>query len=367
MSVARVVIKVGTSTLAKASGGVDADFVAALAGQVAHVMREGCQVVLVSSGAIAAGVERLGLAERPSDMPSLQAAASVGQVALVERYAASFAEHAISVGQVLLTRNDTGRRESFLHARDTFERLLQLGAVPVVNENDTVAVDEIRFGDNDTLAALVATMVNADLVVLLSDIAGLYDADPRLSDEATLLKQVDELTDDLMAAAGGASGSMGSGGMVTKVDAAKMLMKAGIPMVICDGRREGVIVDAVAGRPVGTRFDGGEGTLGARKLWILLGSKPAGKIVIDDGACSALRLRGTSLLPAGVIGVQGEFAEGDAIALVDGAGSLVARGLTEISSADLDAVKGLKSAQIAVALPRVAGKEVVHRDRLVML
>lgn len=367
MSARRVVIKVGTSTLAGASGGVDADYVMALAGQVAHVMRAGCQVVLVSSGAIAAGIERLGLVERPCDMPSLQAAASVGQVALVERYAASFAAQAIPVGQVLLTRNDTGHRESFLHARDTFERLLQLGAIPIVNENDTVAVDEIRFGDNDTLAALVATMVNADLVIILSDIAGLYDADPRLSDEATLLKQVDELTDDLMAAAGGASGAMGSGGMATKVDAAKMLMKAGIPMVICDGRREGVIVDAVAGLPVGTIFDGGEGTIGARKLWILLGSKPAGEIVIDEGACTAVRLHGTSLLPAGVVGVRGEFAEGDAVALVDTEGLLVARGLTELSSADLDAVKGLKSAQIASALPRVAGREVVHRDRLVVL
>ena len=367
MSARRIVIKIGSSTLASPSGGVDAAFVSGLASQVDRVIRDGSQVVLVSSGAIAAGVQRLGLAQKPSDMPSLQAAASVGQVALVECYAASFAEYGIPVGQVLLTRNDTGHRDSFLHARDTFERLLQLGAIPIVNENDTVAVDEIRFGDNDTLAALVATMVGADLVVLLSDIAGLYDSDPRLSDEATLLQQVDELTDDVMAAASGVGSAMGSGGMVTKVESAKMLMKAGIPMVICDGRRENVIVDAVAGLPVGTIFDGGEGTIGARKLWILLGGKAAGEVVIDEGACEAIRVRRSSLLPAGVIGVRGEFNEGDFVALVDGTGSLVARGLSGMSSSDLRGVMGLKSGEIASVLPGATGTEVVHRDRLVVL
>ena len=367
MGARRVVIKVGSSTLTNVEGTIDRRYVSDLVGHVSELTAGGCQVVLVSSGAIAAGVERLGLAERPTDMPGLQAAASVGQVALIEAYAEGFAEHGVLAGQVLLTRNDTGHRESFLHARDTFERLLQLGAIPVVNENDTVAVDEIRFGDNDTLAALVATMVNADLVVLLSDIEGLYDADPRLSEEATLLEQVDELTDDLMAAAGGTGSTIGSGGMATKIEAANVLMKAGIPMVICDGRRPRVIVDAAEGRPVGTMFDGGEGTLGARKLWIALGHKPAGTVVIDDGACRAVRERHTSLLPAGVVGVDGCFKAGDAIALVDTAGAVVARGLAEMSHSDLERIKGLKSGEIATILPNVAGKPVVHRDRLVVL
>ena len=238
----RIVIKVGSSTLTGDDGGIDRAYVASLVAQIAEVVSAGVQVVLVSSGAIAAGVARLGLAERPADIPGLQAAASVGQVALAETYQTLFAEHDVIIGQVLLTRHDTGHRESFLHARDTFERLLTLGAVPVVNENDTVAVDEIRFGDNDSLAALVATMVSADLVLLLSDIEGLYDADPRLSAEAKLLEQVDELTDDLMAAAGGTGSDHGSGGMATKLEAANMLMKAGIPMVICDGRRDCAIV-----------------------------------------------------------------------------------------------------------------------------
>jgi glutamate 5-kinase len=366
MTARRIVVKVGSSTVA-GEDGIRREFVTGLSEQVAELVKAGSQVVIVSSGAIAAGVERLGLAERPTDMPGLQAAASVGQVALVEAYSEGLADKGLIAGQVLLTRNDTGHRESFLHARDTFERLLTLGAVPVVNENDTVAVDEIRFGDNDTLAALVATMVNADLVVLLSDIGGLYDADPRISAEAKLLEQVDELTDDMVAAAGGAGSVVGSGGMATKIEAAKVLMKAGIPMVICDGRKERVVVDAAEGLVVGTTFDGGAGTLGARKLWIALGRKAAGEIVIDDGACHALRVRNTSLLPAGVVAVRGAFEPGDAVALVDTAGAVVARGLSEISSADLERVKGLKSSQIEAVVPGVAGKTVVHRDSLVVM
>jgi glutamate 5-kinase len=363
----RIVIKVGSSTLAGAESGIDRVYVASLVDQIAGIVEAGAQVVLVSSGAIAAGVARLKLTERPTDMPGLQAAASVGQVALAETYQTLFAERDIAIGQVLLTRHDTGHRESFLHARDTFERLLSLGAVPVVNENDTVAVDEIRFGDNDSLAALVATMVNADLVLLLSDIAGLYDADPRISQEATLLEHVDELTDDVLAAAGGSSSDVGSGGMATKLDAANMLMKAGIPMVICDGRRPNAITDAAEGRPVGTRFAGGEATLSARKLWIALGRSTAGEIVIDDGAREAITQRNTSLLAAGVLEVSGSFVSGDAVVLKDRSGAVVARGLTELSADDLQRVKGLKKSQIEAASPQLAGKEVVHRDHLVIL
>lgn len=368
MSGKRVVVKVGSSTLSSAEGGLDREFVAALVDQLCDMRDAGHSPVLVSSGAIAAGLSRLGLAERPTDMPSLQAAASVGQVSLIETYAELFAERGVAIGQVLLTRHDTGHRESFLHARDTFERLIALGAVPVVNENDTVAVDEIRFGDNDTLAALVATMVNADLVVIMSDIEGLYDADPRISEEATLLEHVDELTDDLLSAAGGTGSDVGSGGMATKLEAARVLMRAGIPMVVCDGRRDGVVLDAVDGRQCGTRFHPGEGEgLGARKLWIALGRNAAGEIVIDEGAKAAITERQKSLLPAGVVSVSGSFEPGDAVVLRDRSGGVVARGLTEISSADLDRVKGMKTSDIASAFPQLAGKEVVHRDRLAIL
>jgi len=363
----RVVIKVGSSTLAPGEAGLDRDFVSSLVSQICAVREAGHQVLLVSSGAIAAGIERLGLAERPSDMPSLQAAASVGQVALVETYAEFFAACGTTVGQVLLTQHDTAHRESYLHARDTLERLLSLGVVPVVNENDTVAVDEIRFGDNDGLAALVATMVHADLVILLTDIEGLYDADPRLFAEARLLERVEELTDDLLGAAGGAGSEVGSGGMRTKLEAARLLMKAGITAVVCDGRREGVVVDAVEGRGVGTAFTPGEGSISARKLWIALAHKPSGGVIIDDGAREALVQGHKSLLPAGVVGVSGSFAPGDAVELRDRSGSVVARGLSELAAEDVERVKGMKSSEIAETFPQLAGKAVVHRDHLVVL
>jgi glutamate 5-kinase len=308
---------------------------------------------------------RSGTDSRIDDQPA--AAASIGQVALIETYAALFAEHDVAVGQVLLTRHDTGHRESYLHARDTFERLLELGAVPVVNENDTVAVDEIRFGDNDTLGALVATMVGADLLIVLSDIDGLYDSDPRVSEEATLVEHVAELTDDVVAAAGGAGSEHGSGGMATKIEAARVLMRAGIPMVVCDGSRANVIVDAAEGRPCGTVFAPGEESLGAKKLWIALGRRPAGEVVIDDGARAAITERQSSLLPAGVVGVRGSFEPGDAVVLKDLEGAVVARGMTELASADLELVKGMKTPDIAARFPRLAGKAVVHRDRLAIL
>lgn len=363
----RIVIKIGSSTLGCADGGLDREWAADTVRQVARLRADGWQPVLVSSGAIAAGFRLLGLDVRPTDMPSLQASASVGQVAVLGMYAELFAEHGIAVGQVLLTRNDTKDRQAYLHARDTFDRLLSLGAVPVVNENDTVAVDEIRFGDNDTLAALVAAMVGADLVVLLSDIEGLYSADPRVDAEAELLEHVEELTQQVIAAAGGAGSEVGSGGMATKVEAAKVLMRAGIPMVVCDGRRADVILDAAQGKPVGTFFAGGDDSIGAKKLWIAVGHRPAGEIVIDEGAKEALTMRGKSLLPAGVVEVRGTFAPGDAIVLTDREGAVLARGLTSVSSADLDRVKGMKTALIATELPHVAGVEVVHRDHLVIL
>lgn len=363
----RVVIKVGSSTLAPEGEGLDRAYADSLIGQIAEVRERGVDVVLVTSGAIAAGMRALGMHARPADMPSLQASAAVGQVQVVGMYAALAAARNIAVGQVLLTRHDTADRQAYLHARDTLERLLALGVMPVVNENDTVAVEEIRFGDNDTLAALVATMIRADLVVLLTDIEGLYDADPRSDAEARLLTQVDEMTGELRDAAGGAASGVGSGGMATKVEAARVLMRAGIPMVVCDGRRARVVCDAVEGRAVGTLFAGGEAGLGARKLWIALGDTPKGEIVIDDGAKAALLERGKSLLPAGVVSIAGTFAPGDTIVLRDLSGEVVARGLSALASDDLERVKGMHSSRIAEVLPSAAGTTVVHRDHLVIL
>jgi glutamate 5-kinase len=363
----RIVVKVGSSTLTGADGKPDRAYLASLVSQIAEVRDSDAEVVLVSSGAIAAGLEALGLATRPEDIPTLQAVASVGQVRIIGLYADLFREHELPVGQVLLTRQDTAHRQQYVNACHTFDRLLANGVVPVVNENDTTAVDEIRFGDNDTLAALVGIMVKADLVVLLSDIEGVYDADPRSHETAELLELVETVTPDVEAAAGGTGSHLGSGGMATKIEAAKALMKAGIPMVVCDGRRERVLVDAVAGEPVGTLFAGGSGGLRHRKLWIAFGGQAAGSITIDDGARDALCLRGKSLLPAGVVGVTGHFSAGDAVTIRDGAGTVIARGLTGLSSEDLGRVLGMKSSDIAHAFPEFAGIEVVHRDRLAIM
>jgi glutamate 5-kinase len=363
----RIVVKVGTSTLTGRDGRIDRAWLHGLAAQVAELRDQGAQVVIVSSGAIAAGVETMLLARRPDEITGLQAMAAIGQVRLIAEYAEALSGVGAHVGQVLLTRHDTGHRQAYLFACRTLERLLEMGVVPVVNENDTTAVDEIRFGDNDTLAALVGVMVHADLVVLLTDIEGLYDADPRQVHEAALVEHVDELTDEMLASAGGAGTDGGSGGMVTKLEAARILMKAGIPMVVCDGRRERVLADAFLGEPVGTYFAGGEGEVEARKLWIAFARHPKGSVVVDAGARDALCLRGTSLLPAGVVRVEGVFAAGDPVAIVDASGKQVARGLADLSSVDLDRVKGLKSSEIGGVAPGLAGLEVVHRDRLVIL
>lgn len=363
----RIVVKVGTSTLTTADGRIDVAWLRSLSAQIAAVRGEGAQVVVVSSGAISAGVEAMDMGKRPTDLTGLQATAAVGQVQLIGRYAELLGERGVRAAQVLLTRHDTGHRQAYLFACRTLERLLDMGTVPVVNENDTTAVEEIRFGDNDTLAALVGVMVHADLVVLLTDIEGLYDADPRAVEDAALLEHVDELTDEVLAAAGGAGTEGGSGGMVTKLEAARILMKAGVPMVICDGSRADVLVDAFHGEPVGTYFAGGEGEVEARKLWIAFARHPKGSVVVDAGATDALCLRGKSLLPAGVVRVEGVFRAGDPVAIVDANGRQVARGLTDLSSVELDRVKGLKSTDIGSVAPELQGREVVHRDRLVIL
>jgi glutamate 5-kinase len=362
----RVVIKVGTSTLTGADGLIDRAWIADLARQAAALRAAGAHVVIVSSGAIAAGLETLGASERPTEITGLQATAAIGQVRLIGTYAEIFAEGGMPVAQVLLTRHDTGHRQTYVYACQTLERLLQMDVVPIVNENDTTAVEEIRFGDNDTLAALVGVMVHADLVVLLTDIEGLYDAHPD-SEGASLLERVEELTDEVLAAAGGTGGLVGTGGMATKLDAARILMKAGIPMVVCDGRRADVVLDAYRGEPVGTYFAGGEGEVEARKLWIAFARDPKGSVFVDAGARDALCLRGKSLLPAGVVRVEGSFRAGDPVAILDESGRQVARGLSEVSSAELERMKGLKSSEIAEATPQLAGKGVVHRDRLVIL
>jgi glutamate 5-kinase len=367
MSKRTIVVKVGSSTVTGADGRVDREFLGRLIDQIGSLRAEGYLVALVSSGAIAAGLEALALLARPKDMPTVQATAAVGQVRLIETYAELAAERGMNIGQVLFTRQDVSHRQQYLNACHTLERLLEMGILPIVNENDTTAVDEIRFGDNDYLAALVGIMLHADAVVLLTDIEGLYSSDPRQDSGARLVERVEELTDELLAAAGGAGSLVGSGGMATKIEAARALMDAGIPLVVCDGRRPDVVVDAVAGKPVGTLFAGGKAAMKGRKLWLAYAGRAVGSIVIDAGAKEALCLRGCSLLPAGVVDVSGSFVVGDAVTLNDADGTVVARGLAGMSAEDLRKAKGLRTSQLAVVLPHWDGAEVVHRDHLVIV
>ncbi len=361
-----IVVKVGSSTVTGCDGRIDHEYLSQLADQVAALREAGDRTVVVTSGAIAAGIEALGLKARPADIPTLQATAAVGQVRLVDAYRHLLNARGVMVGQVLVTRHDVSHRQQYVNACHTLERLLDLGIVPIVNENDTTAVEEIRFGDNDNLAALVGMMVHADLVVILTDIDGLYSADPRCDAEARLVERVEAVTDEHLASAGGPGSAAGSGGMATKLEAARALMRAGIPLVVADGRRTDVVVDAAAGRPVGTLFAGGAAAVKGRKLWLAYAGHPRGSVVIDDGAKEALCLRGKSLLPAGVVDVTGSFVIGDPISLTDAGGRELGRGLAGMSAEDLKKVRGLRSADIGGVLPEWDGSEVVHRDHLVI-
>lgn len=361
----RIVVKVGSSSLTTRAGGLDADRVDALVDVLAqHGGTRGREIVLVSSGAIAAGLAPLGLERRPRDLARQQAAASVGQGLLVARYTASFARYGRRVGQVLLTSDDTSRRTHYRNAYRTLDQLLTMGAVPVVNENDTVATDEIRFGDNDRLAALVAHLVRADLLVLLSDVDGLYDGDP-----STLgTRRIEEVhgpaeLDGVRIGSAGRAG-VGTGGMVTKVEAARIAAGAGVPVVLTSAARA---ADALAGRDTGTWFHPTGRRAAGRLLWLAHASTPAGALTLDEGAVRAVVDRRTSLLPAGIAGVEGEFTAGDPVELRDQQGRAVARGLVAFDAKELPRLLGRSTHELARELGPEYEREVVHRDDLVVL
>jgi len=359
----RVVAKIGTSSLTDGMGVIDAAVIDTLCDQLAALRDAGHEVVLVTSGAVSAGVAALGMSARPNDMPTLQALAAAGQSRLMETYNRSLARHELVAAQVLLVPHDFVDRRQYLHARQTLVRLLELGCVPVVNENDAVASDEIRFGDNDRIAALVSHNVNADVLVLLTDTPGLYTADPRTEPSARLIDEV-AADDPLLAVSATAAGSnRGSGGMASKLAAARMASWSGVRAVIAAAGRPGVLVDAVNGLPVGTTFQPSDRRLPARKLWIGFASQVEGTVVIDDGARRALVERGTSLLPAGVTGVEGDFHEGDVVEVRDPAGVAVARGMVLSDAAALRSMAGKRTGD----LPSHVAHEVIHRDDLVVL
>lgn len=365
-----LVVKIGSSTLTTADNRIDRAYLRQVADQIARVRAAGWSPIIVTSAAIACGLEALGMEKRPADMPSLQAAASVGQSALSAAYAEAFAPHGVVTSLVLLTRRDTADRTAYLHARDTFDKLLDFGVVPIVNENDTVSVEQIRFGDNDTLAALVACLVEAELVVILSDIEGLYDANPRRVPDARLIERVDAIDAAVMAMCGEAGTAAGSGGMITKVKAARVLMVAGVPLVICNGRRVGAIEDAAAGRPVGTLFAASSRPheITPKKLWIALGDATRGALVVDEGARKALIERGSSLLAVGVRGVEGRFGVGDIVDIKDPTGHVFARGRVSAESDEVELAEGLDQKTLAGnrLLAHLAERPLVHRDELVV-
>jgi glutamate 5-kinase len=360
---ATVVVKVGTSSITSDEGEIGDASLLKLCREIASARADGHEVVLVTSGAIAAGLPALGMTTRPTDIGTLQAVAAVGQPRLMERLGAILGQHGLLAGQVLLTPHDFGVRSQYLHARETLRRLLDLGVVPVVNENDTVADDEIRYGDNDRLAALVSHLVAGDLLVLLTDTEGVFTADPRVDAEASLIEEIVQVDAALEALAGGRGTERGSGGMATKLAAAKIAAWSGVRAVIASADAPDVVSAAIAGRAVGTAFPARSDRLSSRKLWIAFARNPAGRVVVDDGARRALCSDNRSLLPAGVRGVEGTFDADDAVEIVDPSGVPFAKGLVRYPAAVLRRVAGRQTSELDDGLPH----EVVHRDDLVVL
>lgn len=357
------VVKIGTSSITHESGELDDGALIKLCSELGMARRAGTRVVLVLSGAISAGLPALGMTARPTDLGTLQAVAAVGQPRLIERVGAMLSTQGLVAGQVLLTPYDFGHRNQYLHARQTLTRLLELGVLPVVNENDTVADDEIRYGDNDRLAALVSNLVSADLLILLTDQAGVFTADPRFDQSASLIEEIAEVDAALEDVAGGAGTVRGSGGMASKLAAAKIASWSGVRTVIAAASAPDVVAEAVAGRAVGTSLPPRRERLAARKLWIAFAIGAEGRVVVDDGARRALVERGRSLLPAGVRAVEGHFDADDAVEVCDERGTPFAKGLARMGADALRAVAGRHTSEVPEGIP----DEVVHRDDLVVL
>jgi glutamate 5-kinase len=358
-----IIVKVGTSSLTDERGVIDDNAIGKLGDEVAALRRAGEQVIIVSSGAVAAGVAALGLDARPTDVQTLQAISAAGQPRLMRSWDRALSGHGLVPAQALLVPQDFIDRRQYLHSRRTLTRLLELGAVPIINENDAIASDEIRYGDNDRLSALVAHNLAASLLVLLTDLDGLYTADPRLHPDAELVSTV-RADDPLLSIAAGRGGSgRGSGGMASKLEAARIASWSGVPTVIANAARPDVLAGAAAGEAVGTRFEARRRRLGARKLWIAFAARVAGTVRVDEGARRAVVERKTSLLPAGVVAVEGTFAEGDTVEVAGPDGAAFAKGMVFIESAQLRRVAGLRTSE----LPDGMVHEVIHRDDLVML
>ncbi|MBI3040188.1 MAG: glutamate 5-kinase [Chloroflexi bacterium] len=366
----RIVAKFGTSLLTGGSDHLNEEVMSTLVAQLAQLHQQGLELLVVSSGAIAAGRYKLGLARERRGIPFRQVLASVGQSRLMNVYEQLFARHDITVAQALLTKADLADRAGYLNARNTLLALLELGVLCIVNENDVVAVDEIqeaKFGDNDNLSAMVANLVDADLLLILTDTAGLYTADPQRNPDARLIPQVDRIDSKIERLVTDTAGTLGTGGMVTKIEAAKLAVASGVAVVIADGREADIIVRLAGGEAVGTRFLPSTSRRESRRRWMLSGLATKGSLVVDSGAALALIKQKRSLLAAGIKQVEGKFERGDIVNICDPQGTCLSCGITNYSSSDIEVIKGAHSRKIATMLGYDYGSEVVHRNNLVVL
>jgi glutamate 5-kinase len=363
----RVVVKIGSSLLTKGGQGLDHTALAHWAGQISEIRKRGCEVALVSSGAIAEGMQRLGWKKRPNAVYELQAAAAIGQMGLVQAYESCFRKFGLHTAQILLTHEDLSDRTRYLNARSTVRTLLGLGAVPIINENDTVATEEIRFGDNDTLAALVTNLIEADVLVILTDQPGLHTKDPRHHDDAELITHADAGDPALEKMAGGVGSHLGSGGMITKILAAKRAARSGAHTIILSGHEQDALSRLAAGEMIGTHLRAKTMTLAARKQWLADHLQVRGKLKLDDGAVKALCQSNKSLLPVGVVSVSGEFERGEVVSCLDSSGVEIARGLVNYNAAETSRILQTPSGLIESKLGYVDEAELIHRDNLVLL
>lgn len=364
----RIVVKVGTSTITYPNGKINYEKIEKMARILTDFQNQGREMILVSSGAGAAGVGRMGLEAKPKTIPGKQACAAVGQGILMHIYERIFGEYGQVVAQVLLTKNDMVNRHSYANARNALQEMISWGVIPIINENDVVAIDEFKIGDNDNLSALVASLADADLDILLSDIDGLYTANPKTHPDARLVSVVEEVTPEIEATAGGAGSRNATGGMLTKLQAAKNAMSAGIALIIANGEHLEILRNILRGEPVGTLFVPKESHLRFRNQWLAFGSRISGKLIVDVGLAKALRQEGScSILPVGIVGVEGEFDSGDTVSVVDQEGHELARGMTNYGSGDVALIKGCKTSQIEARIGYKHYDEVIHRDNLVVL
>lgn len=363
--VKKIVVKIGSAVLTD-NGILHRPAIARLADDIALLIKKGYQTVIVSSGAIASGVGKMGLSRKPVTIPQKQAVAAIGQGSLIFAYEEAFNTHQLLVAQILLTREDLTNRQRYLNARNTLTTLLEWGIIPIINENDTVAVDEIKFGDNDNLSALIAHLIDSDLLIVLTDTEGLYDRDPREDPTACLIPVVEHIDGQVVDYTSKVSGQWGLGGMRSKIMAARKVTASGIPVIVANGRKEGVLRELIKGKCLGTLFLPQRSTLSRRKHWIAFTLKPQGEIVIDEGAQKALMGKGKSLLPSGILEVRGRFGVGACVRLIDQKAQVIGKGLVNYSAADIMKIRGLKTSEIEQRLEHKHSDEVIHRDNMVI-